>query len=49
MRNARKEGLTWRKIAEAVGMTDHGVRGAVGYQRSGPAESEGQETPLGEP
>lgn len=30
---ARASGMTWRAIALAAGMTDHGVRKALGYKR----------------
>lgn len=33
MKAARESGCTWREIAIAAGMTDHGVRKAVGYTR----------------
>lgn len=33
MRAAREDGATWREIATAAGMTDHGVRKAIGYHR----------------
>lgn len=34
MRAAREDGATWREIATAAGMTEHGVRKALGYTRN---------------
>lgn len=34
MAAARAAGLTWRSIALAAGMTDHGVRKALAYHRT---------------
>ena len=33
MRDARDAGATWQAIADAAGMTPHGVRYALGYKR----------------
>lgn len=35
MEKARADGTTWRAIATAAGMTEHGVRKALGYRRTG--------------
>lgn len=34
MADARAAGLTWRAIAAAAGMTEHGVRKALAHSRS---------------
>jgi hypothetical protein len=33
---ARASGMTWRAIALASGMTEHGIRKALGYRREPP-------------
>lgn len=35
MRRARAAGWTWRSIANAAGLTEHGVRKALDYRRDG--------------
>lgn len=36
MREAREAGATWQAIADAAGMTPHGVRYALGVKRAQP-------------